>query len=156
MPTTPSSTKYILGRGSALAINTGTTTTPVWTPITGAKTASFSGGKSDMDDITNFGSTGAYREYAPTILDAGQVQVDGVFNATDPGQTALQAAFNAQAATEFQLTLVPMAGMTQAFVRTFLAYVSEPLNLDVQFDKSVSFKAALKITGPITDTVPTS
>lgn len=152
MATTPTATKFVLGRGSSLQVSTDGTT---WTKIAQLKTATFSGAKSDYDDVTNFDSPGNTRETAPTLLDPGSVQIDGPFSPVDPGQTQLQALYNAQTLAQYKLTLVPMAGMTASFIRSFSAYV-ESSNIDVQFDKSVMLKASLKISGPITDTVPTT
>jgi hypothetical protein len=141
-------TKFILGKGSTFSISTDGT---LFTPVKQLKTVQFSGGKSDLEDVSNMDSPGAFREFAPTLLDAGQAAVNGVFNPGDPGQLAFNAAFVAQTLVHCKLQFAPAAGDSTGFLRTFAGYVTEN-NLDAQFDKSSTLAATVKITGPITDT----
>lgn len=145
-------TKFLLGRGTTFAISTDGTT---FTTVKQLKTASFSSSKTDFEDITNFDSLGAVREISPTLIDPGQVTVNGVFDPTDPGQAIFNAAFNAQTLITCKLTFPPMAGMTNSFIRQFTGYVQDH-NIDAQFDKALGLAATIKISGPIADTVPIS
>lgn len=142
--------KFVLGRGTVLSISTDGGTTYI--PVNQLKTIQFSGGKSDLEDITNMGSPGAFREYAPTLLDAGQAALQGIFDPEDAGQLALSAAWIAQALLTVKMQFPKASDQTTVgLMRTFTAYVSED-NLDAQFDKTSTLAVTLKITGPITDT----
>lgn len=141
-------TKFHLGKGAAFSISTDGGTT--FTQVKQLKTCNFSGAKSDFEDVTNMDSPGATREWAPTLLDGGEAQVQGVFLDTDPGQLAFNAAYAAQTLLVCKLQMPPRTGQTVGYLRSFSAYVSEGNNLDAQFDKSSSFSGTLKITGPIT------
>jgi predicted secreted protein len=141
-------TKYVIGKGSVFSISTDGTT---FTPVKQIKTIQFSGGKSDTEDITNMDSTGNYREYAPTLLDAGQASVSGVFDPLDPGQLMFAAAFTGQVLVHCKLQYPATQGQTTGFLRTFAGWVTES-NLDAQFDKTSTLAATIKVTGPFTDT----
>ena len=150
MPTSPA-TAFILGAGSTFSISTDGTT---FTPINQLKTIQFSGAKLSTDDITNMSSPNAFTEIAPTNLDAGQATVSGVFDPHDAGQTMLAACFNGRTLVSCKAVLATMAGDTTGFTRTFSAYVTDN-NIDLSFDKATTISATFKITGAITDTVPT-
>jgi hypothetical protein len=141
-------TKFVLGKGATFSISTDGT---LFTPVKQLKTIQFSGGKSDLEDITNMDSAGAFREFAPTLLDAGQAAVNGVFNPADPGQLAFNAAFIAQTLVHCKLQFAPAPGDSTGFLRTFSGYVTDD-NLDAQFDKASTLAATVKITGPVNDT----
>ena len=143
-----SATKYVLGKGSVFSIST--TSGGTFTPVKQIKTIQFSGGKSDTEDITNLDSTGNYREFATTLLDAGQVALSGVFDPLDPGQLMFAAAFTGQTLLFCKLQYPPTQGQTTGFLRTFTGWVVEQ-NQDAQFDKSSTISATIKVTGPFTD-----
>jgi len=145
------STVFVLGAGSVFSISSNGTT---FTPVNQLKTASFSNTKLDTEDISNMGSPSAFREYAPTLLDSGQVAISGVFDPHDAGQIALAAAFNAITQLTCKLVFPVMTGDTTGFTREFSAWVTEYTLTDA-FDKSATISATFKITGPITDTAPT-
>lgn len=152
MSATP--TKFHLGKGGVFSISMDGGTT--YTPVKQLKTCSFTGAKSDFEDVTNMDSPGATREFAPTLLDSGEAQIQGVFLDTDPGQLAFNAAYAAQTLLTCKLQMAPRAGQTVGYLRTFSGYVSEGNNLDAQFDKSSTFSGTIKISGPITVTAGTS
>jgi len=145
------STAFVLGQGSVFSLSTNGTT---FTPVAQLKTVSFSGTKMDTEDISNMGSPSAYREFAPTLLDSGQVAISGVFDPHDAGQTALAAAFNALTLLTCKLVFPVMTGDSTGFTREFSGYITE-YTLSDAFDKSATISATVKITGPITDTIPT-
>ena len=144
-------TTFVLGNGSTLSIQTSGSSTYVL--VKQMKTVTYSGSKLDLEDITNLDSVGAYREYAPTLRDAGTVATEGVFAPADPGQIALTAAFDVSVPILVKHQLPPAAGQTTGILQTFAAYVAERPTFDTQADKTSSFKASLKITGPITTTL---
>jgi len=145
------STAFVTGKGSTLSIATAGSGTLTYTEVKQIKTTQYSGTKMDTEDITNMDSPGAFREYAPTLNDGGQLAVSGVFDPADPGQLMFSAAFNAQTLISVKHQFAPASGQTVGFLRTFVGYVTEN-TLDLQFDKSSTFNGTLKITGQITDT----
>ncbi len=140
---------FIMGRGSSLSISTDGTT---FTPVKQLQQVSYSGGKLDFDDVTNLDSPGSFHEYAPTLNDSGKVQLTGVFSDADPGQLMFGAAFINATLISVKQQMAPRTGQTVGFLRTYTAYVAEPLNVSHGTTKAMSFQASLMITGPITDT----
>ena len=143
-------TKYKLGKGASLSISTDGGTT--WTQIKQLKTISYPNSKADFDDITNMDSPGAYHEFAPTTLDAGTADFQGVWNPSDAGQIAASAAFEAQALCQFKHQFAPSVGESTGFVRTFNGYMAAKPGVDAQFDKASTYNGSIKVTGPYTDT----
>jgi hypothetical protein len=116
------------------------------------KQISFSGSKLDLEDITNLASTGNYKEWAPTTLDAGNAALTCVYDAADAGQTALIAAFDARTL----LTVIvqyPKGSdeTTDGPKQTFSAYVAERPSRSLAVNKIVDFTTQLRINGPITE-----
>ncbi|MGC9159795.1 MAG: phage tail tube protein, partial [Terracidiphilus sp.] len=109
------------GRGSTLSINTGTLTTPVWTPIGEWKNATQSGNQWKTIDVTNMDS-GPNQEIITSIRDNGTYKVSGNRVSTDPGQVALNAAYNSGALTMFEL-LLPL-GPTQTTTGDMYAFTA--------------------------------
>ena len=142
-------TKYVVGKGSVFSISVDGGTTYV--PVKQIKTISFSGGKSDLEDVTNMDSTGAYREFAPTLLDAGSAALSGVMQPSDPGQLVMASAFTSQTLVKAKLQYPIATGQTVGFLRSFYGYIQDS-NIDAQFDKASTLSATIKITGPFTDT----
>jgi hypothetical protein len=70
------STAFVTGKGSTLSIATAGSGTLTYTEVKQIKTTQYSGTKMDTEDITNMDSPGAFREYAPTLNDGGQLAVD--------------------------------------------------------------------------------
>jgi predicted secreted protein len=100
------------------------------------------GGKSDMADVTNMDSPSAYREYLPTLLDAGDISIDGNYLGNqDASQASFQALFDNQTLSTWEIVLPQSFGTW-----TFSAYVSA-FDFDLPHDKQATFSAKLKITG---------
>lgn len=142
-------TTYLLANGATFSIKASSASSAI--TIGQLKSIAFSGSKLDLEDITNLDSPNSYREYAPTLLDAGNAQLDGVFNPADAGQIAAVAAFDARSLCTFQLTLPITGTQTTAATRTFTGYFSARPVYSVQADKTSAFTATIKITGAITD-----
>lgn len=103
-----------------------------------------SGAKADLADVTNMDSTGAYREFLPTLLDAGDITIEGNFLGNQAGsQQTLQTLFDNQTLSTGCTLTAP--GGKGTF--TFSCYVSEPPNFSLAHDKPATFSAKLKITG---------
>jgi predicted secreted protein len=124
-----------------------------FTTIAEVKKVDFTGGKADTADVTNMDSTGAYREFLPTLLDAGELSFDGNYlGNVDTTQAELQSTFDSQVLSNWKIVLpTPPGELTSRGTWTFKAYVT---SFDPQFptDKEASFTAKLKITGPRTFT----
>lgn len=102
-----------------------------------------SGAKSDFDDVTNMDSTGNFKEWLPTLLEAGEVSFTGNFLGTaDATQVQLLADFNAQSLLAWTIVLPSARG-----TYSFNAYVA---SFDTKLDvaKKADFSAKLKISGP--------
>jgi hypothetical protein len=144
------STAFILGKGAVLSASTNGTT---FTPVNQLKQITFSGAQSDFVDVTNLGSTGAYKEFAPTLLDSGTATITGILSPSgDAGQTMVGAAFENQSLTHWKLQFSPAGAQTTGALRTFNAYVSKKPVMNAQLTDAVSFDFELKVSGPITDT----
>jgi len=142
-------TKAFTGKGTIYSIGT-SGTTPTYTAVSELKTFAFSGTKNDTEDVTNSDSAGRAREFLVTLLDSGEISIAG-----DAGQVAMRAAFNSGAILSHKMVL-PMspAQTTSGDTFTFLGLVVEN-NLDVQFDKALTFAAKVKVSGVITYTAGT-
>jgi predicted secreted protein len=140
----------VLSFGTAV-VGTGTQTY-TFTPAE-IKTINLGGMKTDFEDTTNLGSTGAFRERLPTLNDGGDVTISGNRIAGDAGQAELSTALVAQTLCAFKIQLPESTTQTTAGDSfTFLGYVAEAGGVDIQFDKALSFSCKITITGPITFT----
>lgn len=144
-------TKYLIANGATFSFEPAGGS--AFIPVGQLKTTAYSGSKLDLEDITTLSSNLGYREYAPTLRDAGMVAIEGVFDPLDPGQQALTAAFDVALPISVQHQF-PVASdeSTKGPLQTFAAYVTERPTFDAAVGKTSSFKANLKITGPITTT----
>jgi hypothetical protein len=103
-----------------------------------------SGAKADLQDVTNMQSTGSYREYLPTLLDAGDISIEGNFLGNqETTQQTLQTLFDAQTLS----TGCTIAAPSGKGTLTFSCYISEPPNFSYTVEKQATFTAKLKITG---------
>jgi len=139
----------VLARDWVTEINTGTEETPVWTPIGGVETLTFSQDKEDADD-TDFNSQGwaehmvVQRSNSLTL--EGKYMEDPQTGERDPGQEAVEQAGEAigyDSLKQFRLT---SPGGT---VRTFKASVLIG-DIGGGLNDKTSWGAELTISGPIT------
>ena len=90
--------------GTLFNINTGTISTPVWTPINEVKSITLAGRKFAVEKTTNLSSTA--EEKLKTLLDSGTVEIEynylGCDDATD---TALETAFTTAGVSQFQIVI---------------------------------------------------
>jgi predicted secreted protein len=146
----PFPSKAFRAQGLVLSTDQGTGST---IEIAEIKKVDFTGGKSDMADVTNMDSVGAHREFLPTLLDAGELSFDGNYlGNADSSQAALQALFEGQIKSTWNIVLpVPPGETVSRGTWSFAAYVNA---FDPVFptDKESSFTCKLKITGPRTFT----
>jgi predicted secreted protein len=100
------------------------------------------GAKADFDDATSMDSSGAFKEWIPTLLEAGEVSFTGIFKGSaDASQAQLLSDFNNQV---LQTWTIVLPGGKGTF--TFSAYVAQ-FDVKIPHDKKVEFSSKLKITG---------
>lgn len=139
--------KGFVGRGTVVSIDTGGGT---FVSIAQLKTAQFAGQKINFDDLTNLDSAlqnnTVLKEVLPATADAGTLALGGIFLPSDAGQLALQAAYGGTL-TNFKVQLPKGPGQSTAGnLYTFSGYVSEGVYPDVQFDKTLTYKATVTLT----------
>jgi len=136
--------KAMSGKGTVLSIGEN--------PIVEVKTFQFSGGKNDTEDVTNSDSTGRAKEFIVTLLDSGQLKCGGNYVGGDAGQLALRDAFKSGLLTDFSLVLPKTAAQQTSGDKFAFSAVVEESNIDVQYDKAITWSGSLKISGVITFT----
>lgn len=104
------------------------------------------GSKADLADITNMDSPSSYRQYLPTLVDAGEITFDTNFVPGDATQNILSTDFDNQTLGYYKIVLPNALGNA-----TFQAYVSSK-DFDLPIDKQGTKAIKLKVTGPITQT----
>lgn len=129
------------GQGSQLQRGDGGSPTESFTTLTEVKSIQRSGSKSDQVDVTNMDSTGAYREYLPTLNDAGEISFTGNYIPGDTTQQNLQLDFDNRAKRNFKIVLPNSLGHW-----AFAAFVSG-LDFDLAIDKEATITCKLKVTG---------
>ena len=141
-------TKAYSAKGTVFSFGPLATGTIAYTTVAEIKTLQFSGGKVDLEDVTNMDSPGAFREKVPTLLDGGDLSLSGNYVSGDAGRTAFNTAFLGRTLVACKVVLPMAPGQTttgDSF--TFNGYVTEN-NIDLQFDKVASFSAKITVTGP--------
>ncbi len=144
-----------VGRGTIVSIGplASATGTPVYIPIGEVDNGSFGGGKWETADVTNFNS-GVNQEFVSTIRDNGTIPLGGNLLDADPGQLALQAAYNTGSKYLFQVQLAVGPGeTTTGTLYSFAALVESFFDITISLKEAIKFKATLKISGGITTVV---
>lgn len=128
----------VTGRGTVIAINTGTSGSPNWTPIFEITDAKVSGRQASILKATNLQSS--QEEFITSLPDPGMFECSGNRVASDPGQLAVDAAFNASGTS----------GATKQFK------VTAPLQgSQVTAGDSVQFNAVVQEWSPFSNLTPT-
>lgn len=128
------------GQGSKLKRGDGGGT-EAFTAISEITNIQRTGSKADQVDVTNMDSTGAYREYIPTLLDAGEVSFTGNYIPGDATQAQLQTDFDNRRLGNWQITLPNSLGHW-----AFAAFVTG-FDFDLSHDKQSTITCKLKVTG---------
>lgn len=150
-------TKAQAGNGTAVSINTGTNSTPIWTLIGEIDDFTQSGTQNKSEDATNLESLA--EEFIPTILSPGKFA--GAMNRVsgDAGQLAVRASFNAVPPTlvQYQVQLLKNGSQTSSGDKyVFTAMVEEFNDLGkVSPSGIIKTQFGFKISGPITFTAGT-
>lgn len=151
-----SGTSYVLSANTTSALTAAALTFSItMTPVFELTNQPFKPGEWDKLDVSNFNSLNKRKEYIKGMVDSGTVPIEGNSVWNDPGQLALEAAFNdAYNAYQCQVQLPKQQGQTTSGDSfTFNALVMSYTTLgDFDPKKVVSIKGELQITGPITHT----
>jgi len=131
------------GRSTLLQFQNGSASPAVFVTISEIKKMSFTGAKLDLADVTNVQS-GTYREFLPTLLDAGEISFEGNMIPGDATQDVLNTAFTNAIKTNFQVLFPNANGNIQ-----FAGYVVG-VERTIEVDKALTISGRIKITGPIT------
>ena len=94
-------------------------------------------------DATNHDSSDSYREFIGTVLDAGEVPIEGNFYPGNAGQAALLTAMNAKSVSAFVITFPTATGISWSFSALVTGFKAS----DAPIDGKLTFSATLKITG---------
>lgn len=127
-------------------------TTLTWNSNLVAEITNIGGVEISVDevDVTNHDSVDNYKESIPTLIDAGEVSIEGNFIPSDTnGQIALMNDCNSRTVRAFIITFPAATGTTwsgNAWVKRFKA-------ADAPVDGKLEFSATLRITGKPTLTV---
>jgi hypothetical protein len=138
------------GLGTIFAINTSATSTPTWVTIGEIINAPQSGRVAKTADATNLESLAA--EFITTLVDSGNFELTVNRVVGDPGQLAVETAFEALATKPFQITLpLAVSQTTTGDVYSFKAVIEEFDNIsEIAPDKAIHSKIRLKVSGKIT------
>jgi predicted secreted protein len=101
-----------------------------------------SGSKLDMVDCTNMDSQGNYREFKPTLFDAGTFTLTVNYIPQDASQIALQSDYDGKVLRNFQVVIPGASGGTWSFS----AYV-ESISRSYELDKLLVMDVGLKVSG---------
>lgn len=140
------------GLGSTFSINTSTPSTPTFVVIGEIVNAPQSGRMAKTADVTNLQSTNV--EWIATLIDSGSFEITVNRVATDPGQLAIETAFEGLSKKQFKVVL-PLQGTQVSLgdAYTFLAIVEEFTSLaDLSPEKAIQSKIKLKTSGNLTFT----
>jgi hypothetical protein len=139
-----------VGLGTVLSINTGTPSTPTWTPVGELNKLNLTGRTAGTADATNFQSLA--REFKATLIDSGAWEFGGNRVGGDAGQVAMETAFTTLALKQFKIQF-PISGAqtTTGDSFTFKSLVEE-IDYSVEVDKIISMSGKLKVSGILTET----
>ena len=143
-------TKATAGKGLALSINTGTASSPTWSPV-GESFDAQPSRKMMTDEATNFDS--AATEYISTMPDGGEMKFSCNRVSTDAGQIAVEAAASSGALKQFKIVApIGVGQITLGDAWTFSAIVVE-FNPSFKPEKKTTMSGTLRTSNGITFTV---
>jgi hypothetical protein len=139
------------GFGSKLA--NGGTSGSSYTNVAQCKNVKLSAGKIKTDDITNLdspaiGGGAVYQEIIKTMVEADTCTFDFVVNPADPTTEGLLTGLQASPSSSLQYWRLTT---TDGSTLIFQGY-SASFDIDVTFDKAITGKGSVKISGPVTVT----
>ena len=99
---------------------------------------------SEAVDITTLDATDGCRVYAQGLKDMGEVTLEGFYEPTNQGQTALRTLYASGAAVPFTVTFPDASALS------FNAFVKSHAVGAASVDGAVGFTAVLRLTGGVT------
>ena len=99
---------------------------------------------SEAVDITTLDAAGGCRVYAQGLKDMGEVTLEGFYEPTNQGQTALRTLYLSGAAVPFTVTFPDASALS------FTAFVKSHAVGAASVDGAVGFTAVLRLTGGVT------
>ena len=140
------------GANAAISINSGTIAVPVWVPIVECVSADLSGRVAATQSVTSFSSPNKTAEFITTLITPGDLKL--VFNMVsgDPGQIAIQAAFNTLTKVEYQLAIPQSPTQTVVGDKYVFQAVCTEFSFSVSPEKAIQIQSSLKLSGPLTFT----
>ena len=134
-------------------INTGTTGSPTWTPISEVLDITQSGKTNKTADVTNLQSSAD--EFVATLQSAGNFDLSYNRVSSDAGQAAVLASFNGKTLIMYKVQLPKSA--SQSSVGDYYSFSAIVEELDdissVTPQKQIVSKAKFKVSGTITQTL---
>jgi hypothetical protein len=102
--------------------------------------------------IYGSGSDAVVEEVLPTVIDPGTFSATGIFDPSDPGLLAIQAAWESGLPNAFQIQLPKIGSQTTTGdTYAFNAFVdTQPNAVNVSVDKAVTVKISLKLNSIMT------
>ena len=137
--------------GSKLSVNTGTTSTPVWTQIANLTSIGEIGLESDEIDVTTLDSTGDFKEYIGGAKDGGTIDLEGNI-VTDAGLTQLYTLANSRDIKEFKIEYPTKTGETTAAYWTVTGYIASCKDGEKTVDGLLTFSSSIRVSGAPTFT----
>jgi predicted secreted protein len=102
------------------------------------------GMKADLADVTNMDSASSFKEYLPTLIDAGEVKFDANFITTDAIQNDLTTDFSNQTLLYWRIQFPGTRGKLE-----WDGYVTQ-VDTSIELPKQVTRAVTIKVTGPLT------
>ena len=150
-------TKAVTGKGRIFSVQTAAGSPPTLVPVLNMKTYSFSGQSVKFDDVSNLNSPTnggiIVNEVIPATEEPGTLTLSGIWIPSDPGQTALEAAWTSHALTTFTVQ-APIGGAqtTTGNLYTFTGYLQDNPLPDLDYSKAVTIKFTIKLNSQVVTT----
>lgn len=100
-------------------------------------------GSSETTDVTALDNANGYKEFLGGFKDAGEVALEGFFDAADQGQTAMHDAFEDQEVHDFSIVFPTAVGKTWNFKGVVTKFKAG----DAALTDALKFAASVKISG---------
>jgi Lambda phage tail tube protein, TTP len=101
------------------------------------------GMKADLADVTNMDSASSFKEYLPTLIDAGDVKFDANFINTDAIQNDLMGDFSNQTLLYWRIQFPNTRGKME-----WQGYITQ-VDTSIELPKAVTRAVTIKVTGPL-------
>ncbi len=140
-----------VGYGAAFSVGTGLPGAYVYTQIAEVKDIKPSGFTVGEEDVTTLGSPSATREFVPTLVEGGTVEISGNYIA-DTTQTQLETLAKARTIFPFQFAF-PLS-TSKNVTRSGLCFITKLApGADIVADKAPAFNCTMRITGVETEVI---